>query len=61
MYINYILRILNVYWAVQNKIILSIYIKAFSWYKMLFNEHSKYDQADEVIELITYVTGEGII
>ena len=45
----------------QNYIILSIYIKAFSWYKMLFNKHSKYDPADEVIELITYVTGEWII
>ena len=35
--------------------------KTFSSYKMLFIKHSKYDQADEVIELITYATGEGSI
>ena len=45
----------------QNYIISSIYIKAFSWYKMLFNKHSKYDPADDVIEFFTYATGEGII
>ena len=45
----------------QNYIISSIYIKTFSSYKMLFIKHSKYDSADEVIELITYATGEGSI
>ena len=35
--------------------------KTFSSYKMLIIKHSKYDPADEVIELITYETGEGSI
>ena len=30
----------------------SIYIKTFSFYKMLFIKHSKYGPADEVIELL---------
>ena len=61
---QYILYLKCVLGCMEQIFFLSLYILIFiyfSSYEMVFIKHSKYEPADEVIELITYATGEGSI